>query len=317
MMPRFFVFGALLGVAFAAVQGGPGFASDMGCRVSLLQSSVGAASSGEPFTFERDVDGDGVADVVRLEKTIGTESSLIWGTLTLSASGEEIEISHSTSYYVMVNITVVPPALVGEDRLDARQLVEDALFGTTCHEPEPSLARLLSIDDTIIWREGLPSLPDNYAVYFPEAPVGLIPFIGAWSELGLDSDKPFAVWVEYPGGTHAPADDDLESNISLLDDGFEVLAATPRYRALGTRHGVVVIDIATERYAWIYVFKGGHKLRWKSIESAIIDGSEVTITARIIYPGAEQIGTVAIDLYDGSYLENWGQISPDGEGRRR
>lgn len=47
----------------------PSLAPETGCRVSPLQSQEGAAFAGESFTFEREVDddGDGVADVVRLQ----------------------------------------------------------------------------------------------------------------------------------------------------------------------------------------------------------------------------------------------------------
>ena len=89
----------------------------------LFKRSIGAATdivakeiTGEPFTFEREVDGDGVVDVVRLRESIGSGASSTWGTLTLSASGEVIEISRDVSFSAMINIHIVPPALVGKDR---------------------------------------------------------------------------------------------------------------------------------------------------------------------------------------------------------
>ena len=308
-----FSLAAVLGVLFTVLEGGPSFAVETNCRITpiAMQQKVSTDDYIDiPYTFEREIDGDGVVDVALLQKSGGSHASSIDGTLTLSATGEVIGLSSNTSFSSMINIHIVPPALVGNNRAAARLLAEDALFGVICSEPDPSMSRLLTMDGDIVWREGRPALPGTYTVYYPEAPVGLIPFIGAWSELGFDSGNPIAVWIEYLGGTHAPRKEDWKENIRLLDEGFEVLAMTPRYRALGTRHGVVAFDVATDRYAWIYVFNGGHKLRWKSIENATIDGSEVTITVYIKDLGARQMGTVTVDLYDGKYTEVWGPAAP-------
>ena len=158
-------------------------------------------------------------------------------------------------------------------------------------------------------------MPGNYAVYFPEAPVGLIPFIGAWSEVGFGGEQPVAVWLEYLGSTHAPTNEDREANIRLLDDGFELLTTTPRYRVLGTRHGVVAVDVATDRFAWLYVFSGGYKLRWKSIKGATIEGETITITVGVDYPGA-QVGAITVDLHEGGYTETWAAQKPDTDADR-
>lgn len=282
--------------------------TEIGCRVSpmaLLPRIATDDYTNNPFTFEREVDGDGVVDVLRLQESGGSSAFSKKGTLTLSATDEVIELTSDVSFSSMITIHIVPLALVGNNRTAARLLVEDALFGVICNEPEPSLSRLLAMDGAVVWRKGRPALPGNYTVYYPEAPVGLIPFIGAWSELGFGIGKPVAVWVEYLGATHAPESKDKRENIRLLDEGFEVLAMTSRYRALGTRHGVVVVDVAADRYTWIYVFKDGHNLRWKSIKSATIDGSKVTIAIRIENPDARQAGMVTVDLYDGKYTETW------------
>jgi hypothetical protein len=170
----------------------------------------------------------------------------------------------------------------------------------------------LSIDKKPVWHAGLPELPKNYAIYYSEAPVGLVPYVGAFSELGLDTEKPFAVWLEYLGGTHRPVDwgpektrDDPEAVLHQSD----VLAATPRTRIQGSRHGVIASDVAGDRYSWIYVFHGGHKLRWKSIAGAVIEGQKVTITASDKRPGSEQTGIISVNLYDGAYSEIWSPVA--------
>lgn len=316
--PKLLSIVALLGVMFAAPQGNSGIAAETNCRVALMRlpsDMVTKKITGEPFTFEREVDGDGVVDVVRLRESSGSGASSTWGTLTLSASGDVIEISRDVSFSAMINIHIVPPSLVGKDRTSARLLVEDALFGMTCAGPDPSLSRLLDIGNAVVWREGRRALPGNYAVYFPEAPVGLIPFIGAWSELGFGGEQPVAVWVEYLGGTHAPTAEDREEGTRSFDGGFEVLATTPRYRVLGTRHGGVAVDVTANRYAWLYVFSGGYKLRWKSIKGATIEGEKVTIAVGVDYPGA-QVGAITVNLQEGGYTETWGPQRPDTDADR-
>ena len=287
------------------IQCGSALGDEIGCRTVPPSKMAGSESPDGIAVFKRDIDGDGVADQLRLQTSSGGGVSSTQGVLTRSTSGVATEISRYVSFSSMVNIHVVPSALTGADQVAARRFVEDGLFGRICDAPDPSLLRLLDIDNTLVWHEGKPMLPGRYTIYFPEAPVGLIPFIGAWSELGLGSEQPFAVWVEYPGDTHAPTNEDWESNTSLLDSGFEVLAMTPRHRVLGTRHGVAAIDIATDRYAWLYVFRERHDLRRKSIESAMIDGSKVAIGVRIDSPGAREAGTITVDLFEGGYTEAW------------
>lgn len=294
-----------------------GIAKGANCRVAPFAASGATGVNDGPFTLEREVDGDGIADVVRLKRSSDSGAATTDGALTLSATGEAIEISRYVSLSSMINIHIVPPALAGGNRAAARRLVEDALFGMTCREPDPSLARLLAIDKAVVWRDGKPVMPGNYTVYYPQAPLGLIPFVGAWRELGLDGKQPVAVWVEYLGGTHRPAGDDRETLIPLTGGDFRALAMTPRYRAYGTQHGVVVADIVTEKHAWVYVFKGGHKLRWKSVMDATLDGSIVTTTARYRDADAEQKGTITVDLYDGSYSESWNPPSPDTTAQQR
>lgn len=63
-------------------QDSPSLARETGCRVSPPRSPEGAAITGEPFAFEREVDDDGVADVERLQESIGSEPSSICGPST-------------------------------------------------------------------------------------------------------------------------------------------------------------------------------------------------------------------------------------------
>lgn len=70
----------------------------------------------DPFTFERK---SGVADVVRLQESRGSQASSTEGTLTLSATSEVVEISRHISFSSMINIYIVPSALVGTDRAAA------------------------------------------------------------------------------------------------------------------------------------------------------------------------------------------------------
>lgn len=308
----------LLIASFGWLRCSPAFADEANCRTALPPSEIiSRGGVNDIAVFTRDVDGDDIADSLHLHKSRDNAMSRAQGTLTQSASRDTVEISTTTSFFTMINIHIVPAELAGTDQTEARRLVEDALFDRVCSQPDPSLSWLLDLENTVAWREGRPALPGSYTVYFPEAPIGLIPFIGAWSELGLGSEHPVAVWVEYSGATHAPTSHDLKSKASLLDNSFELLATTSRYRVLGTRHAVAILDVATGRYAWLYVFRGGHKLLWRSVASATINGGEVAITAHIKDPEAQQAGIITVNLFNDGYAETWtpqaSNSVPDGQ----
>jgi hypothetical protein len=84
--------------------------------------------------------------------------------------------------------------------------------------------------------------------------------------------------------------------------GFATLDENYGFRLLGTPHGVVVLDKAQTRYAWVYVFAGGSKLGVRSILGAKLEGARVTVTVQK-FP--RHLGWIGIDLTSGAYEEEW------------
>ena len=129
-------------------------------------------------------------------------------------------------------------------------------------------------------------------------------------------------WLEYSGSAHTdpfaasprpqrvriPGDDDSfarwaeDRERDRESGGFTTLDENYGFRLLGTPHGVVVMDKAQSRYAWVYVFEGGSKLGFGSVLGAKLEGARVTVT---VHKTPRFIGWVDIDLTSGAYEEEW------------
>lgn len=199
-------------------------------------------------TPTRDVDGDGIADTLKLERSTGTGSSITLATLNLSKNGRVIEVSIMTSFYGMINYQTVPAELIEPGMEEARTFIEEALFPGTRTSEDPSLKTLIGGHKHAIWYEGPPQLPeDDYAIL----------------KYGIAGPS----WLEYLGGYHRYFDINAAPDSNLT----ETLDENELHALLGTKHGVILYDKAANRHKWIYVFRGGIKLQFGSIIEATFD----------------------------------------------
>lgn len=253
------------------------------------------------LTFEADVDGDHRTDVLTAERYASPGSDVTGVTLRLTKDGTEIHAGSDVSRYWIVAVHPAPPELTGAARTRQRQLVEDALFPAICSRPDPSLSWLISTDKTPVWRGGSPKMPRHYAVYYETPPKGLLPETMPAADGGSDdASHAGPIWVEYAGSAH---DDPFAIRPAGREStGFETLDENDGFRLLATLHGVVLLDKARSRYAWVYVFEGGAKLGVGSILGARIDGTRVTIDVQR-FP--RHLGRIEIDPASGAYRETW------------
>lgn len=241
------------------------------------------------LTFKADVDGDQRADVLEAERYASLGGDAIGVTLRLTKDGKEIRAGSDVSRHAMVAIHPVPPALTEAARSPQRRLVEDALFPAVCGAPDPSLSWLISADRTPVWHGGSPVMPGHYAVYYETPPKG-----------PDDAAPAGPVWVEYMGSAHD--DPHALRPRNREGSGFATLDENDRFRLLGSLHGVVLLDKARARHAWLYVFEGGAKLAVGSVLGARIEGTRVTIDVQR-FP--RFVGRIEIDPASGAYRETW------------
>ena len=222
------------------------------CRASRVPDLPETLDDGfRRVEYRTDVDGDGREDVLRLEGSHGSGGGLASAALSL-ASGETLEADFSYWYANMVSIIPVPKPLDETRHRGAAALIEEALFGTICTGPDPSLAWLLEPGGGLRWVEGPLVLPESYA------------FRRRTSAGGEE-------WVWYGGHNHAyRLGQGPNPPVELARKGQRVL--------LGTSHGVILTDPGRTRHAWIYVSTPPHKLRWPSVRGARINGDTAVIT---------------------------------------
>jgi hypothetical protein len=239
---------------------------------------------GEPMgirelRLEADVDGDGAPDHLRAENSSGSSMGLTSLELALSSRSEPVTVDYEYSFTGFVDTTEIPPALLeaGECAMAAAEAV--VFRHPIAGEPDPSLAWLLDSPKRRRWIDGPLVLPNIYTL--------------RQAERGL--------WITYKGHNHSTPHAGIGGSEprsyprELAVRGEEVL--------LGTKHGVVLTDAGRTRHAWIYVFAGGHKLRWESVVGARFEGERAVISVE------RQIGLpepyeVRVDLMTGAILQD-------------
>ena len=191
-------------------------------------------------------------------------------TLTLTTRPAPLELAVDTSFSSIVASHPVPELLLRPGLAAARAAVEDVLFGRTCDGPDPSLAWLLETKHTLRWIPGAPVLPEAYAILRPGEGRGR------------------KVWTHYLGHNHRRGDGPVPRELARKGD-----------RALlGTAHGVILAEPA--RHAWIYVHRGGQKLRFPTVASARFEGEVAAIELVLAQTG--DAGTARVDLRTGALL---------------
>jgi hypothetical protein len=197
-------------------------------------------------TLELDVDGDGRLDTLGVVDSGGSFSGMETVTLVMGG-GERFEVEYDYDLARLRVTTRIPSALLDPSRRRARELIEDALFGTMCPAPDPSLERLEHPDAPLQWIAGPPRLPGTYTVRAGDE------------------------WLSYIGHNHA---------YRMGRGPVEpiVLAQREREVLLGTPHGVILTDRERSRHAWLYVSQPEHKLRFPSVLAARFQGGSAVIT---------------------------------------
>lgn len=211
-----------------------------------------------------DFDKDGTEDVlsVRYDGS-GSQFDNYWVQVKLSQLGE-FNVDASFNFAAIVNVISIPDVLLnpGVDRL--KGVVEKILFHEVYKQPDASLLRLLN-PGPLQWHQGKPVMPDNYTITINKTGGG-----GRWLN-GLNAKNQNAVWANYLGMNHR------RSRKGGLTANFRTMDSNEKYLLYGTAHGVVLYNRSSDKHAWLYVFRGGFKLRWPSIRSANFNGDEIEI----------------------------------------
>ena len=235
------------------------------CRQSALASEWKddpAEAGTRRLRVRRDLDGDGMADRLDGVEYNGNDSSSDEVTLTLGGGRGKFSGSRGGSFEEMVSYVEVAPELAGDKAEAARRIVEDALIATVCSGPEASAELVLYAPHAPRWQPGEPVMPDTYLFFSTNA-----------EDRAHAGKHARAAWVTYLGANHARDDH------ARLGAGFRELE--PRDGPLelrATAHGVVLIDRAHARHAWLYVTRASsRKLRHPSIKTAHLDGNSAII----------------------------------------
>lgn len=177
----------------------------------------------------------------------------------------DIQATFAFSFEQVVSRYPIPPSLQGPTNEAWRVLVADAAFQRSCATIDPSLERLLHPSAPLHWLSGAPVMPDTYAV------------------VNEDPQTREPTLLEYLGSNHR------RSTLGSFRDRFEALDRSGHLELRRTGHGPVVVDVARDIYAWVYVFPGGRRLRWPSVADGKFDGSTVVLTIEQPEPGAASI----------------------------
>lgn len=193
------------------------------------------------------VPGDKNLDVPGVEISLSEDSGSTIVRLRGPQAPLPIEAEFELSFEQMVNRYPIPESLPAGDAW--RRMLGNALFTEICDRPDPSLERLLDPDSALHWYAGKPAMPRSYAVF----------------------DAPRREWVEYLGANHRRLSADATS------DELVVLGRAGNLELRRSGHGAVVVDTRAQRYAWVYVYAGGRKLRWPSVIGGEIQPDAVTL----------------------------------------
>ena len=224
------------------------------------------------FRSEIDVDGDDKPDVIEAEDSFGSTQGMTSIILTLGSTGERIEVDYHYSFEFFVSETIIPEKLIEPKYCCALRLVEDVLFHGVSNRVDPSLQWLLEKKKHLRWIKGPPVLPQTYTVRVKTSNGGN--------------------WISYLGHNHS---------YRLGKGPYKpvVLDKKGKYILLGTSHGVMLTDLERSRYAWIYIYPGGAKLRWPSIKGARIWGETAIVQLENDPLGGERDTQVRINLKSG------------------
>lgn len=210
--------------------------TSLGYRDTL---SMGRANREGFRTLSKDLDGDGKVDRLFRLSDGGSGGSMA-EVRYQPGRGTPITLNWEATFGTM-STEVLQPADASPKAL---AIVGDALFGTVCTAPDPSLAWLMHPDEPV-WYEGSAVMPPFYA-------------------LAADGR-----WTTYAGHTQRGLTGDVSYPILLAERGDLQVKATA--------HGVYV---ETEgRHSWVYVSAGHAKLRWPSSFSArFVDDHTLEVT---------------------------------------
>jgi hypothetical protein len=186
-----------------------------------------------------DVDGDGTDDELRLQSSSGSGFASDAIELTLS-TGPRLSLEHTFSFSSILHEVPYPE---GSTEV-TRQLLADALWGTTCPTPDPSLQALLSGE--VVWHPGPAVVPPFYVT------------------------PTHAGWALYAGHT--------QGGMGEYRGKFpRELGSRGGVTLVAMAHGLVAQTAAA--HAWLYVHGGGAKLRVPAdLAAEFIDDDTVKIT---------------------------------------
>lgn len=244
-----------------------------GCRESRFSDSwkPGEDVGTETLEGQLDVDGDSKIDTFSAMRGGGSDYFETNIELHLSASNATVTAVAGAEFSSMMAFHRVPAELTKPGLSGALGLVEEVFFDNICPSPEPSLKRLIAGAEPE-WVDGKPVIAPTYVIYSQEpAVLALAAKQGFAGEENVTPDTAHGVWVEYLSTNHRRASDQRLSGDLRLVDSKESLGLWV------TAHGVVAVDEAANRYAWLYVYPGGRKLRFPSIKSAKFEGTAVVI----------------------------------------
>jgi hypothetical protein len=222
-------------------------AAGSACRESRLPGGERSSEDGvSRLRQELDVDGDGRLDTLEVEDSSGSSSGLRSVTLVMG-DGERLQVDYEYNFSAITQTVDIPMELRDAGHERAREQIEDALFGTVCPGPDPSLERLLGSGAPLRWISGPPVLPGTYA-------------------LRRDDE-----WLNYLGHNHA-----YRMGRGPVEP--VVLARRGRKVLLGTPHAVILTDPERAQHAWLYVSRPEHMLRFPSVIAARFHGTDAAIT---------------------------------------
>ncbi|MCA9581303.1 MAG: hypothetical protein KC416_05880 [Myxococcales bacterium] len=233
-----------------------------------LGSEDGAATTKR---WSEDLDGDGKVD--KLEGAVDGGSGYSSATLTVRlATGESFSVQSGGSHEAIWNLEAVPDVLVRRPRL--RKNVEAILF-RVCPKAEGSFRRLRvqPRGAPLRWEKGKPTPATSYTIYQDDPKIieRMYGVARDWEQFRGRKEPPKAFWISYGGANHHATE----------RCAFQALETKGDLELLQTRHGVLLYDRAKDQHAWLWVFGGGHKLRYPSAIAAEFDDKGVAVTYRV------------------------------------
>lgn len=239
-----------------------------------------------------DLNGDGQPEVWSEQEGCGSgECSGTW-----SAGGPRQPVvagQWSDSFGSMLGVEPIPAALAGTAHDSARREIEVARGLPMCAGPDPGLSWLLSAmagSPEVRWLPGTAiQTPGLYWIVSDDAALAA----------RFGTTAPF--WLAYKGHTQT-----VTSRVTP-----RVIASVDGRELVRFAHGLVLVDVASDRHAWIWVTSGNQKLRWPTV----CDGATVAgHTARVALlgsPADDLPGWLEVDLDSGAVVRHDAEGRPD------